>query len=93
MICHGRSGETSRISSVPRSFSRDSEIAVICADTKVSTNAMRPGTKRFTLSSVGLNNIRTRGSINTLGATAVRALPVIASVIRSRCQPLITALA
>ena len=54
----GRSGETSSTSSVPRSFSRDSEIAVISAETSVSTSAISPGTNRFTLSSVGLNRMR-----------------------------------
>ena len=34
------SGDTSRISSVPRSFSREREIADISADTSVSTSAM-----------------------------------------------------
>jgi hypothetical protein len=47
MICHGRSGETSSTSIVPISFSRVSEIAVISAQTIVSTKAIRPGTKRF----------------------------------------------
>ena len=49
------------ISSVPRSFSRDSEIAVISAETSVSTSAISPGTKRFTLSSVGLKRMRISG--------------------------------
>src|SRR5690606_36230611 len=54
IICHGRSGDTSRTSSVPRSFSRDREFAVMSAVTSVRTSAMSPGTKRFTLSSAGL---------------------------------------
>ena len=49
MICQGRSGETSSASIVPDSFSRVSEIAVISEEMIVSTNAMRPGTKRFEL--------------------------------------------
>ena len=49
MICQGRSGETSSVSSVPVSFSRVSEIAVISDDTIVSTNAIRPGTNRLEL--------------------------------------------
>ena len=58
-ICAGRSGDTSSTSIVPRSFSRAMEIAVISAETRVRTNASRPGTKRFWLASVGLNRIRT----------------------------------
>ena len=73
MICHGRSGETSSTSSVPRSFSRDSEIAVISAETSVSTSAIEPGTKRFTLSSVGLKRMRTRGTMRTRDRAARRA--------------------
>ena len=65
MICQGRSGETSSTSSVPRSFSRESEIAVISADTSVSTSAISPGTNRFALSSVGLNRIRLASSMRT----------------------------
>ena len=58
MICQGRSGETRSTSSVPCSFSRESEIAVMSAETSVSTSAIRPGTKRLALSSVGLKRIR-----------------------------------
>ena len=50
----GRIGETSSISMVPVSFSRAIEIAVISAETIVSTKASSPGTKRWALSSVGL---------------------------------------
>ena len=50
----GRIGETSSISMVPVSFSRVIEIAVISAETMVSTKATSPGTKRWALSSVGL---------------------------------------
>ena len=46
-ICNGRSGETRSTSIVPVSFSCAMEIAVISALTSVSTNARRPGTKRF----------------------------------------------
>ena len=65
MICCGRRGETSSTSIVPRSFSRDNEIAVISAETSTSTSAIRPGTKRFTLSSVGLNRMRVSVTIRT----------------------------
>ena len=58
-------GETSSISIVPVSFSREIEIAVISADTIVSTNATRPGTKRCALSSVGLYRIRAVVSIRS----------------------------
>ncbi len=53
-IALGRMGETSSISMVPVSFSRAIEIAVISAETIVSTKASSPGTKRWALSSVGL---------------------------------------
>ena len=54
----GRMGETSSISIVPVSFSREIEMAVMRAETMVSTNATSPGTKRCALSSVGLYRIR-----------------------------------
>src|SRR4051794_13403884 len=63
MICHGRSGDTSNASIVPVSFSRVSEIAVISDEMIVSTNAISPGTNRFELARVGLNRIRTLGTI------------------------------
>jgi hypothetical protein len=47
-------GETRSISMVPVSFSRVIEIAVIIADTMVSTKATSPGTNRWELSRVGL---------------------------------------
>jgi hypothetical protein len=40
-------------------------MAVISAETSVSTRAMRPGTNRFTLSSVGLKRIRVSVAICT----------------------------
>ena len=58
-------GETSSISIVPVSFSREIEIAVISAETMVSTNATSPGTKRWELSSVGLYRIRACASIRS----------------------------
>ena len=64
-ICHGRSGDTSSVSSVPVSFSRVSEIAVISEEMIVSTNAISPGTNRLELSRVGLNRVRTCGTIRT----------------------------
>ena len=53
-MARGRMGETSSISMVPVSFSRAIEIAVMSAETIVSTNASSPGTNRWELSSVGL---------------------------------------
>ena len=62
-IALGRMGDTSSISIVPVSFSRVIEIAVMSAETMVSTNATSPGTKRWALSSVGLYRIRAWASI------------------------------
>jgi len=80
-IATGCSGETSSISIVPVSFSRVIEMAVIIAETMVSTSAMSPGTKRFTLSSVGLNRMR--------AATSSRTPP--ARMVCSACQRCSTA--
>src|SRR5207237_9651347 len=67
MISHGRSGDTSSASIVPVSFSRVSEIAVISAEMIVRTNAIRPGTKRFLLSRVGLKRMRVTGTMIEAG--------------------------
>ena len=77
-IALGRMGETSSISIVPVSFSREIEMAVISADTIVSTNATRPGTKRCALSSVGLYRIRAAVSIRSGAARRHRvAIPAL----------------
>jgi hypothetical protein len=65
MICTGRSGETSSTSIVPVSFSRVMVMEVISVETSMRITAMSPGTKRLTLSSVGLKRIRTTGSMRT----------------------------
>ncbi len=95
MMCHGRRGETSSVSSVPISFSRVSEMAVINDEMIVSTNAISPGTNRFELSRVGLKRMRTCGTMRivpaagcmsrsypwmTCSAYAWIALPVFGSV-------------
>ena len=65
MIDQGRSGDTSNASSVPVSFSRVSEMAVISVARMVSTKAISPGTNRLELSRVGLNRMRVVAAICT----------------------------
>ena len=78
MICHGRSGDTSSASSVPVSFSRVSEMAVMSAEMIVSTNAISPGTNRFELSRVGLKRMRTAGTMRTAPGAAPAELALVA---------------
>ena len=59
----GFTGETSRISIVPSSFSRTIETDVIITQTNNSTMAMTPGTKFGAPFKSGLYNIRTSGTI------------------------------
>ena len=73
MISNGLSGETRRISIVPVSFSRVSEIAVISAEMTVNTNAISPGTNRFELARVGLKRMRASAAMRTPPARFARS--------------------
>src|SRR5690606_1503085 len=53
-IISGCTGETSKTSIVPRSFSRTIDTAVIITQTSIRMSAITPGTKLCTLFSCGL---------------------------------------